>query len=104
MKKGNRCKLLGNPPKHKSGNGTGDELDGVGIAVSQHIQEYHAFGSLITPNGDFPEGGIWVHVYKRISRKSDTFRYIDSHTFSSSKRFDEHLSNRDNENFGKLIG
>ncbi len=108
MKTGSRCRLLGNPPKHKSGTGTGDKLDGKGIAVSPHTLEYHAPGSLI-PKGskvdgqDWPHGGMFFHVYKRISPRSDAFKYSHSNTVAGDPREDSERADLDYATVSDLI-
>ena len=106
--RGTRCKLLRNPPKHKSGNGEGDEFDGTAIAVSPNVMEYHALGSLIPAGTKVdgkvrPEGAIWVHVYRRTQRGRDTFRYVSSHVFEDTKGVSEGQEGRDQANFDRLI-
>lgn len=84
MKTGRRCKLLGNPNPAKTfvPGGKGDKLDSRGIAVSDHIMEYHCPGSM-SPDGR----KLWYHIYKRTRTGSDTFRY--------ERSFLHELDNRD---------
>lgn len=102
-KKGIRCRLLGNPPKHASGKG-GDQLDGKIIPVSPHILEYHAPGSFQTPTAKYPLGGVWVHVYRRANTKTDAFRYVGSECFSADKDDDAERADRDRDTLARLIG
>jgi hypothetical protein len=107
--KGQRCKLLGNPPKRKSGTGTGDQFDGCAAAVSPTTMEYHQIGSLISPGmkaeGEIrKDGAVWIHVYKRTFRGSDTFRYSSSHVFEDKKGTSEAQEAKDQTFLDRLIG
>lgn len=107
--RGQRCKLLGNPPKWKSGDGTGDRYDGVAVAVSPQIMEYHQIGSLVAPgtkvDGEIRlEGAVWIHVYVRTQRGRDTFRYSRSFVFEDKKGTDETQEAKDQTFFDRLIG